>query len=100
MALGNLSHGYRLKLGLDLNKTDEKMRNVEIKDKKMKIYGLLVLHFHQGSKGFLRTSNPTLEFPSWGVESHQPLHFYVFTRSQELHSGATGLLKRCQSLVP
>lgn len=46
----------------------------------MKIYGLLALHFHQGSEGIFRTSNPTLEFPSWGVETHQSLHFHVCTR--------------------
>lgn len=51
-----------------------------MKDKKMKIYGLLALHFHQGSEGIFRTSNPTLEFPSWGVETHQSLNFHVFTR--------------------
>lgn len=46
------------------------------KPSKNKIYGVLVLHFHQSSRRFFRTSNPTLEFPSWGVESHPPLHFH------------------------
>jgi len=78
--------------GLDLNQ--RKTRRVE-KDKKMKIYGLLVLHFHQSSRRFFRTPNPTLELPSWGVESHQPLHFHTppcaFLSLPVLKSSTVGL---------